>query len=825
MHTDTILYADVILTLHLPLSYCYRVPKSLHDSIKVGQSVVVQFGKKKIYSALVVNLHHDTPKTSQIKYILDIVDIEPTITPKQIEFFKWIADYYIAYIGDVLTAALPAVFRLKSETIVEISPYFSGDLSALNTEEQNLVNQVIQKGKLKLEDYEGEQADTFLKLVSNLIKQDVLSTDEELYAKYTPKKELCIALSQEYENQDKQKQLFTELDSKKSLASQSKTLLTFFSLLQGRDMVRKSEIIDKGCSVSSLQTLLKKGVFEVREVEVSRLRQLTETKQIDSIILNDEQQNAYDSILSQWNNKPVSLLYGVTGSGKTEIYIKLIDKIIKEGGQVLYLIPEIAISFQLIERLEQYFGNKIAVYNSKFSTLERAEIYNRVKLAEDNDSRLQIVLGSRSSVFLPFKNLQLVIVDEEHDASFKQAEPVPHYNAKDSALYIAKMFNAKTILASATPSLESYYRAKQGDYQLLEIKHRYFNTLLPEILIADTKDAVSKGEMYGVMTKMLHDEIADTLKNNQQIIIFQNRRGYAPHITCNICGYTPKCPNCDVSLVLHKQTHTLNCHYCGHTTDVPAYCPDCHSHSIKTIGLGTERIEEELATYFPKASIMRMDLDSTRTKQAYDSIIKNFASKKIDILVGTQIVSKGLDFDNVGLVGVIDADTMLHFADFRAYERAFQTLCQVSGRAGRRTGRGKVIIQTYEPYNQIIRDVSEHNYESMFSHQIKERKALNFPPFCRMIKITLQHKDRYNLKNKAYEYASNLKTLFGTRMFGPQEPQIARVRNMYSQIIWLKIEKQLSYQISRTKLREFNEEFLSKADNKSLRISIDVDPI
>ena len=824
MQEDKILFVDVILTLHLPFTYCYRLPQTLNDSIKIGQRVAVQFGKKKIYSAFVINITEQASTNGKMKYVLDIIDSEPTLTQTQIKFFKWVSDYYVAYIGDVLTAALPSALRLKSETVVEISPYFNGDVSSFTDFEQEIIKQVYSKNKLKLEDYESSQQDNFLKTIYNLIKKEVLITDEELYSQYNPKKVTCISLSKEYsENEEKLQELFKEMDSKKRLESQSKVLLTYMSILSGRNMVRKEELLNKNCSVSTIQTLMKKGIFEKIDVEVSRLKQYTKTLNANDILLNEEQQKAYDDIVEKWEEYPISLLHGVTGSGKTEIYIKLIEKVINSGGQVLYLIPEIAITFQLIERLEQYFGNKIVVYNSKFSTTERVEIWNRVKSTEDD--KFQIVLGSRSAVFLPFTDLRLVVIDEEHDTSFKQTEPVPHYNGKDSALYLAKLFKAKTVIASATPSIESYTYALENKYQLLTLKHRYSKTLLPEIFVSDVKESIKNKEMYGLFSKMLYDAIKECLENKQQVILFQNRRGYAPHIKCNVCGYVPKCPNCDVSLVLHKNTQSLTCHYCGHTEQVPRACPDCRSHSLRTVGIGTEKIEEDIETYFPNAKVMRMDLDSTRTKDAYMNIINKFSSGETDILVGTQIVSKGLDFNNVGLVGVIDADSMLHYPDFRAYERAFQILTQVSGRAGRRNKRGKVIIQTYEPYNQVIRDVCEYNYHSMYSSQMQERKLLNFPPFCRMIKITMQHKDRNLLEQKSYEYAHRLKQIFGGRMFGPQEPVIARIKNLYNREIWLKIEKTLSYSLSKRKLRELNEEFINEKDNKTIRIQIDIDPV
>lgn len=825
-HEEKILFVEVILTLHLPNTFYYRVPRVLNEDIRVGQRVAVQFGKKKIYSAIVVKITDKVPEQYNIKYILDIIDVEPILTEKQIKFFNWIASYYVAYIGDVLSAALPAAFRLKSETVVEISPMFSGDVSNLDDVEKQIVDVLARKNKVNVADLEEVcPSNQLISKVSSLISKDTVITDEELRRQYAPKKETVVYLAEEYALDEKKKQeLFQQMDSDKRYSSQNKVLLTYLSLLKGRTMVKKSELIAKDCSASSINTLIKNGILVKEDIEASRLKELKVSKNISDIVLNEEQTSVYNQVMDNWQEQPISLLHGVTGSGKTEVYIKLIDSVLQKGGQVLYLIPEIAITSQLIQRLEQYFGNKVGVYNSKYSTMERAEVWYRTK-TEDKEKRFDIILGSRSAVFLPFTDLQLVIVDEEHDTSYKQTEPVPHYNGKDSALYLAKMFSAHTVLGSATPSLESYYNAKQNKYQLLNLPHRYSKILLPEIFVADIKEYTKNREMYGLFTKMLYDAINECLEEDKQVILFQNRRGFAPKLKCNICGFIPKCPNCDVSLVLHKNTHSLNCHYCGYTQDVLSACSDCGSHSLKVVGIGTEKIEEEIENYFPKAKIARMDLDSTRTKEAFTKIIDDFASKRVNVLVGTQIVTKGLDFDNVGLVGIIDADAILHYPDFRAYERAFQILTQVSGRAGRRNKRGKVVIQTYDPYNQIIRDVCEHNYQRMYDSQMIERKNFNFPPYCKMIQITLQHKDKIFLQKKTVEYALRLKEIFGTRMFGPQEPVIARIRNLYHQVIWLKIEKKISYSKSKLRIREMNEEFLAIKENSSIRVYIDIDPI
>ncbi|MBR1626589.1 MAG: primosomal protein N' [Bacteroidales bacterium] len=856
---EDILFADVILALHLPYSYTYRVPENLKDKISPGQRVAVQL-RNKIYSAIVIKLEYLNEKlknyersnntdisesaynflnTNSVKYVLDIIDTRPIVTNIQIEFFKWIADYYVAYIGDILTAALPASLRLKSETTLRISPYFNSDISTLDEKEIKIFDIVAKKENISLEDIKTEiisnsmdfSPATVLKTINTLIKKDVLITDEELFSRYSPKKETFLCLNEAYTKKDVLKELLDELDKSKKTQLQCEVILKYLALAQQRKNVSKSELEDKGCKASTIATLVKKGILTKNSIEISRLHHSEKTDNAENIILNEDQQKVFDNIINNWDIKPTHLIHGVTGSGKTEIYIRLIDKVLstdnsddKNMSQVLYLLPEIAITTQLIKRLEKYFGDKAAVYNSKFSMIERAEIWQRI-ITNDTSKKIRIIVGSRSSVFLPFTNLKLIIVDEEHDTSYKQSEPVPHYNGRDCALYLARLFSAKTILGSATPNIETYKMANDNKYVLHELKKQYFNLPLPKIELIDMKQSLKENNTYGIFSERLHNEIHTTLKNNKQVIIFQNRRGYAPHIECNICGYIPKCPNCDVSLVLHKERHDLECHYCGYHTNTLTHCPQCKSHSMRFVGIGTEKIEEELQIYFPEAKIKRMDLDSTRAKDAYTQIVSDFASHKIDILCGTQILTKGLDFENVSLVGVLGADTMLHYPDFRAYERCFQILTQVSGRAGRKGVEGKVLIQTFEPYHQIMQDVINRDYKHMYESQIKERQLMNFPPFCKMIKIVLQHTDRNFIEKKSIEYALNLRKIFGGRLFGPQEPLIARIKNLYAMEIWLKIEKSISYIKAKSHLKQYNEEFLSVKENSKIRISIDVDPV
>ncbi|MBR1774271.1 MAG: primosomal protein N' [Bacteroidales bacterium] len=831
MKTEEILFADVILALHLPYSYTYRVPKELQSKIMTGQRVAVQL-RNRIYSGIVVNLTNEIPKTTALKYILDIVDLQPVVTDKQIEFFKWVADYYIAYIGDVLSAAMPASLRLKSETIVTVSPYFNSDISNLDENELKIFNLVVSKEKISLEDIKANlNSKDVIKIIHKLITKDVLITDEELLSRYSPKKETFISLNDKFKDKNELKTLLDELDKSKRTQPQCEVILKYLALSQGRGVCKKSELEESGCNPNTITTLLKKDILVRQSFEISRLKNNTKKENVSSICLNGQQQSVFDKIIDDWDKTSVSLIHGVTGSGKTEIYIKLIDKVInennteeKEINQVLYLLPELAITEQLIKRLEKYFGGEVVAYNSKFSTVERAEIWHRT-MTNDPNKKFKIILGSRSSVFLPFTNLKLVIIDEEHDTAFKQTEPVPHYNGRDCALYLAKLFNAKTILGSATPNVETYKLASEGKYQLLELNKQYFDLPLPTIELVDMRQAIREKTMQGIFSQRLIEEINIALNDNKQVIIFQNRRGYAPHIECNVCGFVPKCPNCDVSLVLHKDKQDLECHYCGYHTNAVSYCPQCQSHSMRLVGTGTQKIEEELQIYFPSAKIKRMDLDSTRTKDAYTEIISDFAAHKTDILCGTQIITKGLDFENVSLVGVLGTDSMLHYPDFRSFERTFQILTQVSGRAGRKHKEGKVLIQTFESQHPIMQDVINRNYEHMYKMQLKERQLMNFPPYCKMIKLTLQHKDREFIASKSREYALNLREIFGTRLFGPQEPVIARIKNLYSMEIWLKIEKNISYSAAKLHLRQYNEEFLAQRTNSQIRISIDVDPV
>ncbi|MFV0598977.1 MAG: primosomal protein N' [Bacteroidales bacterium] len=819
------LFAEVILPLPLPCTYTYRVPLEWNDLVKKGQRVAVELGKKKIYSGIIQSIHQNAPKVSSVKYILSILDKEPIVSEVSLNFWQWVSNYYMCYLGDVMTAALPSSLRLKSETNIIINPDFDGDISNLNDDESKILELVSKKEAVSIDDIRTKTSiKEILPILNSMIKKNIILTDEELKSKYRPKIEEYISLSPEYQTEEKLKELFEHLESKKTLKKQYEALLIFLSTAKYKDAeIKKSELTKlTNISLSSLQSLIKNNIFVVEKKLQSRLTDRSLALIENKLVLNDEQSDAYNQIIDNWDEKPVSLIHGVTGSGKTEIYIKLIQKVLEQGKQVLFLLPEIALTSHLISRLEKYFGNRIGVFHSRFSKEERVEVWNKVK-NPIKTNRYDIILGSRSSVFLPFNDLGLVIVDEEHDSSYKQYDPSPRYNARDTAIVLAQIYGAKTILGSATPSLESYFNAKEGKYELLELKKRYSGTLLPEILVADVKEALKYKEMHSHLSKLLIDNITEALKNKEQVILFQNRRGFARYLQCEACGYVKSCKFCDVSLTYHKHTESLKCHYCGYTTTIDEQCSECGSHKIKMIGFGTEKIEEDLNIFFPDAVVARMDMDTTKTKNAYETIINDFQNRKIDILVGTQMITKGLDFDNVSVVGILNADSIINFPDFRSYERAFSQMVQVSGRAGRKFHRGKVIIQTFNPYHQSIRDVIDHNYTSMYESQILERKVFKYPPYFRLIKISLLHREKPTLEKFAGEFGIKLKEIFGGRILGPEFPLIPRIKNNYTIEFWLKIEKDISISQVKSEIKILVEKFLSS--HSKLRIILDVDPM
>lgn len=837
----TTYFVDVILPLSVPNLYTYRVPFEWNESIVIGKRVVVQFGRGKLYSALVRRIHENPPKQYAAKYIDSILDDAPIVNQKQFELWDWMSSYYMCTIGEVMIAALPGGLRLSSETKILLNQNYKEqsrlpDGQAANIElsdkEYLIVDALEIRDVLSLTDISGiiEQKIVY-PIIKSLIEKGVVVLQEELKEKFKPKIESYVRITDFADNEENLKTIFDTLERK--APKQLDVVMAYVTLSKRyskeRVEVRKSDILKmvEGAE-AALKSLVKKNTFEIYEREVGRLASFENENKISN--LNDEQQKVLDSINTQFStdNKDVVLLHGVTSSGKTEIYVKLIEQAIAEGKQVLYLLPEIALTTQIINRLRKYFGEAVGVYHSKFNENERVEIWNGVLNRSNNQqptTNYQLVIGARSALFLPFSNLGLVIVDEEHDTSFKQYDPAPRYNARDAAIYLAHIHKAKTLLGSATPSLESYFNAQEGKYGFAEMTKRFGGIQMPEILIADVKEATRKKMMKSHFSPLLLDTVTLALEKKEQVILFQNRRGFAPQLECNMCAWVPQCTNCDVSLTYHKVSNQLRCHYCGYSIKPPSKCAACGDTDLKMKGFGTEKIEEELSIFYPKARIARMDLDTTRSKFAHQHIIQDFEEGNIDILVGTQMVTKGLDFDNVSMVGILNADSMLNFPDFRSFERSYQLMAQVSGRAGRKNKRGKVIIQSQNPEHSIIQEVIANDFLSMYTNQLLDRKNFNYPPYFRLIEITVIHKDVDMVNASSKFLADALKKQFAKRVLGPEFPLVSRIRNLYHKNILLKIEREASVVQAKKVLTELLVKFKSTSDYKSVRVNIDVDPM
>lgn len=816
-------YIDVILPLPLGNTFTYFVPDEWAADIRIGMRVVVPFGKKKMYTAIISLIHSNAPTLYTAKEILGLLDNQPIVRYPQLKFWEWMSAYYQAYPGEVYQASLPAGLKLESETQVRINSESDGEI-ALSVKEQKIVD-ILSDGKIhsvaELNKVTGMR-DT-LPTLKLLMEKGLVEISEELTEKYHPKTENYIRLTEEASEHDKLHQIFDELyRAKKQLALLMKYIELSKCLSKNNiQEVSKRELLEKsGCSATVLTGLIERDVLEIYQKETGRLDRsevLTEEKHL----LNEIQQQALEKIKLQFKERSTILLHGITSSGKTELYIHLIEQVLADKKQILYLVPEIALTTQLTTRLKRIFGNKLAVYHSRFSDAERVEIWDNLL----HDKGYELVIGARSSVFLPFRQLGLVIVDEEHETSYKQFDIAPRYNARNAAIVLASLHGAKTLLGSATPSIESYFNAKTGKYGYVAINQRYQDMELPDILIADTKEAYRKKQMEGHFTPLLKEKIVKALQNKEQVILFQNRRGYAPYLECKACSYVPKCKNCDVSLTVHKYLNKLTCHYCGYTEQIPELCPVCHTPNLENKGFGTEKIEQEIEEFFPDARVQRMDVDTTRNKKSYDKIITDFEQGKVDILVGTQMVTKGLDFERVSLVGILNADNMLNFPDFRSHERAYQLMAQVSGRAGRKNKRGIVVLQTSNPEHPVIGQVIRNDYAAMFQTQAAERKQFSYPPFTRLIEITVRHKDVKILDTAASELAAELRKIFGKRVFGPNIPPVSRIQNFYIKNILLKIEIEASAMRAKELLKQTTELLLAHPLYKALKISIDVDPV
>ncbi len=823
------LFADLIFPLPIEGTFTYRIPFELNDAVQPGLRVVVQFGKKKVYTALVRSIHENPPQKYIPKYVLAVLDEKPLVNEKQFAFWEWMADYYMSTLGEVMNAALPGALKLASESKVVLNPDFDRDYKKLNEKEYLIVEALELQKVLSLSDVESisEQKKVF-PLIKTLIEKKVILLEEELKEKYIPKIETYVQLAEDYQSDAALKLLFDQLE--KRAYKQLEVLMAYLQMAPNTGMqfpeIKKSTLLNRvENGTAAYSALEKKGVFISLMKKESRLFTKAATDKASGIELSEVQARALNEIETVFKEKKKCLLHGITGSGKTELYIKLIADTIAAGQQVLYLLPEIALTAQIINRLSRYFGKKVGVYHSRYNQNEQVEIWNKVlDQTGSAEDAYEIILSARSGIFLPYSNLGLIIVDEEHDTSYKQHDPAPRYHARDAALVLANMHNAKVLMGTATPSVESYYNARQGKYGLVNLSSRFGESVLPEILVADIKVETRRKMMRSHFSSFLLNHIEKALEKKEQVILFQNRRGFSPRLECEVCNWIPECVNCDISLVYHKQHNRLKCHICGYSTSVPTKCGSCGSHDVKMKGFGTEKVEEDLAIILPKAKIKRMDLDTTRTKYAYEQIFKDFEERNIDILIGTQMVTKGLDFDNVGIVGVLNADNMLNYPDFRSFERSFQMMTQVSGRAGRKNKTGKVIIQTFSPYHAVIRYVIDNNYQEMYDSQILERRNFHYPPYYRLIKFSLKHKDFHLLNNAAQEFARLLRKEFGDAVLGPEYPMVSRVRGLFVKDSLLKLKKDKSNAQMKVTVSKCIKQFRELGIYNSARLIIDVDP-
>lgn len=813
-------FIDVILPIPIENLFTYRISEAESVFLKPGFRVSVPFGKSKIYTAIVGHIHNDAPLLYEAKDIHQILDDTPIVTNYQIELWKWISKYYLCAIGEVMRAALPGNFLLESETLVSKNQETVIEDSSLADDEFLVYEALHHQSSLKINEIVGILGKkNVLPVIKRLLDKSAILVDEEIYEKYKPKMVRYVRIGADYSGGEALQKLMDKLGR---AAKQRAIVMCFFSMsarikkpIKVKDLLAESDT-----SSAILKSLLDKGILEEYFLQTDRV--VFDGKNSGPLKkLSDVQEQVFSEIKTEFKSKSITLLHGVTSSGKTEVYVKLIQECLDLGKQVLFLVPEIALTTQLVGRLQGYFGGKVGVYHSKYSSHERVEVWQNI-LAEKE--KAQVILGARSAVLLPFKNLGLIVVDEEHEQSYKQFDPAPRYHARDTAMVLASLFKCKTLLGSATPSLESYFNSKQGKYGLVELFTRYNNVLMPDIALVDIKDKHKRKLMSGHFSDTLITAMEDCFDEGQQVILFQNRRGYSPIVECNTCGHSPQCSNCDVSLTYHQYKNQLRCHYCGYYSAMPVKCSACGSVELDNKGFGTEQIEAEVKTLFPKQKVARMDLDTTRGKFGYEKIISAFEQGEIDVLVGTQMLTKGLDFRNVKLVGIMNADNMLNFPDFRAHERSFQLMLQVSGRAGRTEERGKVLIQTYNPHHNILQQVSTNNFLAMYGEQMDERHNFKYPPVFRLIKITLRHKDYQKVNTGADWFASALRQVFTQNILGPEFPPVARIRNQYHKNIIVKIPAKQSLKKTKEAILKINNSFLSVKDFRAVRVILNVDP-
>lgn len=811
-------FTEVILPLALPRTFTYQVTEDEFHFLQPGMRVVVPFGKSKMYTALVLDLHQNPPQLYEAKEIHQILDDQPIVNAFQLKHWQWIADYYMCSIGDVYRGAMPSAFLLESETILNFKKETAVDTTELSDDEYLIYEALQHQSSIKLQEAAAIlNKKRVFPVIQKLLQKEVLHLHEEVQEIYKPKLVKYIRLTEEYTQQEQLMGLLELLKSSK----QKDAVLMYFQL-QARDrkpITVKTLKEASGVTDAVLKALVDKAIFETYLIQEDRVNFESQFEAYE-IALSENQEAAFTAINHDFLSKEVVLLHGITGSGKTEIYIKLIEETIAKGKQVLYLLPEIALTTQLVSRLTRYFGNKVSVFHSKYSNNERVEVWHRVLTQSEG---AQIVIGARSALFLPFTNLGLILVDEEHEQTFKQFDPAPRYHARDAAIVLAHAHQAKTLLGSATPSLETYFNAKNGKYGLITLSERFGKTPLPTVELVDLKEAYFKKRMNGHFSLHLIDAISEALALNEQVILFQNRRGFAPVMECMTCGHIPQCTNCNVSLTYHKFKSQLRCHYCGYSIAKPNSCHACSSTDLSTKGFGTEQIELELASLFPERNIKRMDQDTTRGKYSFVKLIDSFKNREIDILVGTQMLAKGLDFDNVSLVGILNADTMLYHPDFRAFERSFQMMTQVAGRAGRSEKQGKVIIQTYNPMHNTIQQVTHNSYTEMFKEQLYDRKIYQYPPYFRLIRLTLKHRDFGKLKEGSLWLYQVLKQQIASPVLGPEEPAINKIRNEYIRTILIKIPAQQPLTGTKKTIQKVLDSFDSVAQYRSVKVTVNVD--
>jgi len=811
-------FIDVVLPLAIAKTYTYRVPYELNDQLQIGVRVIVQFGKNKIYSAIIKSISRQAPQNYEAKFILDIIDLNPLVNSLQLSLWDWIAEYYMCYTGEVMQAALPAALKMASETKIMASSNPDLDRSQLSDKAYMIIEALDLAGILTVNDVIkilGQKS--VFPLLKSLFEKGFILISEEIKQRYKAKTKSFLKLNPEYENDESKKVLLNSLNR---ASKQQDALITIMQLQKRQAEISRSDVLEaSGCGHSAIKALVDKEILILEEKTVSRFDG-TDVLLTANFTFSQSQQRAFEEINKLHLEKNVVLLHGVTASGKTQVYIRLIEEIIEQGKTALYLLPEIALTAQITERLRLHFGDKLGVYHSKFNDNERAEVWQKV-----GDGDFQIIIGARSSVFLPFRALGLIIIDEEHENSFKQYDPAPRYHARDTALYLANLHNAKVLLGSATPSVESYFNAKSGKYGLVEMFERFGDAKLPSIQVLDIAKAAREEDMFSYFSGTLLREIRDTILKKEQVILFQNRRGHTPFIQCGTCGVVAKCVNCDVSLTFHKSSNLLHCHYCGFSEHVIETCQACGMPNMQSKGFGTERVEEELEILLPDIRIGRLDLDSTKGKHGFEKVITAFDNQEYDVLIGTQMITKGLDFGNVSLIGVINADGIINFPDFRAYERAFSLFSQVAGRAGRRQKEGKVVIQTYSPNHRVLNQVTNYDYNGMFLTEVTERKNYLYPPFYRLIRLDVKHVNQDLVNDSATRLASILRQHLGSRVLGPEPPLVSRIRNNFIQSISLKIEKK---DISINKVKELIKQSILHFEldkrNRGIRIQIDVDP-